>query len=137
MHGNKWRYPILLVHLNSDMKENFPQPDNLKLLLLVPSIQVVKEGDFGTTVNQLTESGLSVVPMVVEATMAEEVVVVKEVVEEGKKEVNKKRATLRKGSEGEDVRAMQVWLLANIHLSSVKCTRRVLFVLYMNVITWT
>lgn len=90
------------------MKENFPQPDNLKLLLLVPSIQVVKEGDFGTTVNQLTESGLSVVPMVVEATMAEEVVVVKEVVEEGKKEVNKKRATLRKGSEGEDVRAMQV-----------------------------
>lgn len=59
------------------------------------------------TVNRLTESGSSAVPMVIEAATAEEAVVVKEVAGVGKKEVNKKRATLRKGSEGEDVRAMQ------------------------------
>ncbi|KAL7219913.1 hypothetical protein ACSBR2_012887 [Camellia fascicularis] len=59
---------------------------------------------------ELLESGLSAVPMVLEAAesgekVEEDVVVMKEVVREGKE--LKKRATLRKGSEGEDVRAMQ------------------------------
>ncbi|KAI8537996.1 hypothetical protein RHMOL_Rhmol09G0066600 [Rhododendron molle] len=72
----------------------------------IQGVSVVKEGDFGMTVNRLTESGSSAVPMVIEAATAEEAVV-KEVARVGKKEVNKKRATLRKGSEGEDVRAMQ------------------------------
>ncbi|GMP55667.1 hypothetical protein CsSME_00020420 [Camellia sinensis var. sinensis] len=68
---------------------------------------------------ELLESGSSTVPMVLEAAesggkVEEEVVVVKEVVREEKKEGKelKKRATLRKGSEGEDVRVMQVCLLA-------------------------
>lgn len=74
---------------------------------LAALLQVVREGDLGMTVNQLAESGSSAVPFVVKAAEAEEVVVVKEVVGEEKKEVNKKRATLRKGSEGEHVRAMQ------------------------------
>ncbi|XP_058182263.1 protein disulfide isomerase pTAC5, chloroplastic [Rhododendron vialii] len=74
---------------------------------LAALLQVVKEENFGTTVNRLTESGSSAVPMVIEAATAEEAVVVKEVAGVGKKEVNKKKATLRKGSEGEDVRAMQ------------------------------
>ncbi|GMP55664.1 hypothetical protein CsSME_00020420 [Camellia sinensis var. sinensis] len=63
---------------------------------------------------ELLESGSSTVPMVLEAAesggkVEEEVVVVKEVVREEKKEGKelKKRATLRKGSEGEDVRVMQ------------------------------
>ncbi|PSR84750.1 Protein EMBRYO SAC DEVELOPMENT ARREST 3 like [Actinidia chinensis var. chinensis] len=70
----------------------------------------------GIPLNQIAESGSIAVPMpmpivVVETAVAEEsggkvveeeVVVVKEVVGEGKK-----RATLRKGSEGDDVRAMQ------------------------------
>ncbi|XP_057486419.1 protein disulfide isomerase pTAC5, chloroplastic-like isoform X1 [Actinidia eriantha] len=65
----------------------------------------------GGPLNQIAESGSIAVPMVaVEAVaveesggkVAEEVVVVKEVVREGKK-----RTTLRKGSEGDDVRAMQ------------------------------
>ncbi|XP_057497264.1 protein disulfide isomerase pTAC5, chloroplastic-like [Actinidia eriantha] len=70
----------------------------------------------GIPLNQIAESGSIAVPMpmpivVVETAVAEEsggkvveeeVVVVKEVVGEGKK-----RTTLRKGSEGDDVRAMQ------------------------------
>ncbi|XP_057486499.1 protein disulfide isomerase pTAC5, chloroplastic-like isoform X2 [Actinidia eriantha] len=68
----------------------------------------------GGPLNQIAESGSIAVPMVaVEAVaveesggkVAEEVVVVKEVVREGKK-----RTTLRKGSEGDDVRAMQATL---------------------------
>ncbi|KAH7833054.1 hypothetical protein Vadar_002722 [Vaccinium darrowii] len=74
---------------------------------LAALLQVVKEGDLGMTVNQLAQRGSTAVPLVVEATEAEEVVVVKEAVGEEKKEVNKKRATLRKGSEGEHVRVMQ------------------------------
>ncbi|GFY92932.1 plastid transcriptionally active 5 [Actinidia rufa] len=71
----------------------------------------------GIPLNQIAESGSIAVPMprpivVVETAVAEEiggkvveeeVVVVKEVVGEGKK-----RATLRKGSEGDDVRVMQL-----------------------------
>ncbi|CAL5347609.1 unnamed protein product [Camellia sinensis] len=59
-------------------------------------LQGVKEGEVGKNVNWIAESGSSAVPMVLE--------VVKEVIGEGK-EV--KRTTLRKGSEGEDVRAIQ------------------------------
>ncbi|PSS35698.1 Protein EMBRYO SAC DEVELOPMENT ARREST 3 like [Actinidia chinensis var. chinensis] len=68
----------------------------------------------GVPLNQIAESGLIAVPMVaVEAVaveesggkVTEEVVVVKEAVREGKK-----RTTLRKGSEGDDVRAMQATL---------------------------
>ncbi|GFY81664.1 plastid transcriptionally active 5 [Actinidia rufa] len=71
----------------------------------------------GVPLNQIAESGLIAVPMVaVEAVaveesggkVTEEVVVVKEVVREGKK-----RTTLRKGSEGDDVRAMQATLGAH------------------------
>ncbi|GMP77833.1 hypothetical protein CsSME_00033978 [Camellia sinensis var. sinensis] len=62
-------------------------------------LQGVKEGEVGRNVNWIAESGSSAVPMVLD--------VVKEVIGEGK-EV--KRTTLRKGSEGEDVRAIQATL---------------------------
>ncbi|XP_059632191.1 protein disulfide isomerase pTAC5, chloroplastic isoform X2 [Cornus florida] len=73
------------------------------------------EADVVKKVNRIAESGSSAVPLVVEAAengVVEEEVVVKEVVRvseterKEKKEV-KNRATLRKGSEGDDVRAMQ------------------------------
>lgn len=71
-------------------------------------LQVLKDGDSGKTVNRITESGSSAVPLVVETAIKDEEVVVKEVtsVSEGKETV-KRRMTLRNGSEGEEVRALQ------------------------------
>ncbi|XP_073134582.1 protein disulfide isomerase pTAC5, chloroplastic isoform X2 [Henckelia pumila] len=71
-------------------------------------LQVVKDGDSGKNVNRITESGSSAVPLVVEAAIKNEEVVVKEVisVSDGK-EIVKRRVTLRNGSEGEEVRALQ------------------------------
>lgn len=62
--------------------------------------------------NRIAKSGSSAVPLVVEADTKEiEEVVVKQLVDiPEKKEMVKKRATLRIGSEGDDVQAMQVWL---------------------------
>uniref|UniRef100_A0A5B7B0Q3 Peptidoglycan binding-like domain-containing protein n=1 Tax=Davidia involucrata TaxID=16924 RepID=A0A5B7B0Q3_DAVIN len=81
---------------------------NIAALLQV----LMKEADLGKKVNRISESGSSAVPLVVEAANSakvEEEVVVKEVVRglerEGKE--GKKRVTLRKGSEGDEVREMQ------------------------------
>ncbi|KAA8548431.1 hypothetical protein F0562_000115 [Nyssa sinensis] len=78
-------------------------------------LQVLKEVDLEKKVNQISESGSIAVPLVLEVTESgkvEEEVVVKEVVrgleKMGKEEKEvKKRATLRKGSEGDKVREMQ------------------------------
>ncbi|KAL3506375.1 hypothetical protein ACH5RR_031757 [Cinchona calisaya] len=71
-------------------------------------LQVLKEGEQGKSMNRIPESGSIALPFVVET--AEEVakVVVKEEIKvpNGEDKV-KKRATLRMGSEGDDVRAMQ------------------------------
>lgn len=66
-------------------------------------------------VNRIAESGSIAVPLVMEATKEEEEVVIKEIVKEVEKEARevKKRETLRMGSEGDDVRFMQVCLLTN------------------------
>ncbi|KZV18808.1 hypothetical protein F511_25735 [Dorcoceras hygrometricum] len=72
-------------------------------------LQVLKDGDSGKIVNRITESGSSAVPLVVEASIKnEEEDVVKEIisVSDGKETV-KRRVTLRSGSEGEEVQAMQ------------------------------
>lgn len=71
-------------------------------------LQVLKDVDTGKTVNRITESGSSAVPLVVEAAIKDEEVVVKEVisVSDGK-EIVKRRVKLRNGSEGEEVRALQ------------------------------
>lgn len=62
-------------------------------------------------VNRIAESGSIAVPLVMEATKEEEEVVIKEIVKEVEREAGevKKRKTLRKGSEGDDVRFMQVY----------------------------
>ncbi|XP_075512127.1 protein disulfide isomerase pTAC5, chloroplastic [Primulina tabacum] len=71
-------------------------------------LQVLKDGDSGKTINRITESGSSAVPLVVEAAIKDEEVVIKEVisVSDGK-EIAKRRVKLRIGSEGEEVRALQ------------------------------
>ncbi|KAG8369682.1 hypothetical protein BUALT_Bualt14G0039200 [Buddleja alternifolia] len=76
---------------------------------LAKLLQVLKEGDLVKNVNRITDSGSSALPLVVEATeKEEEEVVVKEVISiPDKKEIIKRRATLRIGSEGDEVRAMQ------------------------------
>ena len=67
-------------------------------------------GDLKKNVNKIAESGTSAVPLVVEATTEEEETVVKEVISTPeKKERVLKSATLRVGSEGDEVGAMQVW----------------------------
>ncbi|XP_057960016.1 protein disulfide isomerase pTAC5, chloroplastic [Malania oleifera] len=75
-------------------------------------LQVLKDSDLAKS-NRIAESGSGPKPIVMEAAESEEVkaVVVKEVVgvsggDGGEKTVKKKKA-LRKGSEGENVRAMQ------------------------------
>ncbi|KAI5654270.1 hypothetical protein M9H77_31457 [Catharanthus roseus] len=72
-------------------------------------LQVLKEGELGKTINRIPESGSGTFPFVVEAAKKEEEVLVKEIVNvpERKDKQGKKRAILRMGSEGEDVRAMQ------------------------------
>ncbi|KAL0414101.1 UNVERIFIED_CONTAM: protein disulfide isomerase pTAC5, chloroplastic [Sesamum radiatum] len=71
-------------------------------------LQVVKEADLGKNVNRIADSGTSAVPLVVEAAKEEEEVVIKEVISiPHKKEAVQKRATMRIGSEGDEVRAMQ------------------------------
>lgn len=73
---------------------------------------MLKEGELGKTINRIPESGSGTFPFVVEAAKKEEEVLVKEIVNvpERKDKQGKKRAILRMGSEGEDVRAMQVSL---------------------------
>lgn len=71
-----------------------------------------KEGDLGKSLNQIADGGSSAVPFELEAATspAEEEVVVKEVIrvsESEVREVKKERITLRKGAEGDEVRAMQ------------------------------
>lgn len=64
--------------------------------------------------NRIAESGSSASPLVVEAATKEEEeeIVVKEVISiPEKKETVKKKATLRIGSEGDEIQAIQVWLL--------------------------
>ncbi|KAK9287924.1 hypothetical protein L1049_016369 [Liquidambar formosana] len=80
-------------------------------------LQVLKETDLGPAKNRIAESGSSASPMALEAQerREEEEVVVEEmvvkeirVVEKEEGEVKKvKRRALRKGSEGDEVRAMQ------------------------------
>lgn len=71
-------------------------------------LQVVKEADLGKNVNRIADSGTTAVPLVVEAAKEEEEVVIKEVISiPHKKEAVQKRATLRIGSEGDEVRVMQ------------------------------
>ncbi|GER57112.1 hypothetical protein STAS_34903, partial [Striga asiatica] len=76
-------------------------------------LQVLKEGDSGKIVNRIAEGGESTVPLVFETTKKEEEVVIKEVISiPDKKEIAKTRVTLRKGSEGDQVRDMQVRVVA-------------------------
>ncbi|KAK6161778.1 hypothetical protein DH2020_005159 [Rehmannia glutinosa] len=71
-------------------------------------LQVLKDGDLGKNANRIADSGTSAVPLVIEAAKEEAEVVVKEVISiPDKKEILKTRATLRKGSEGDQVREMQ------------------------------
>ncbi|KAK4478282.1 hypothetical protein RD792_017571 [Penstemon davidsonii] len=71
-------------------------------------LQVVKEGDLGKNVNRISESGSSAMPLVVESAKNDEEIVVKEVISIPEKKLTvKRRATLRKGSEGDEVQAMQ------------------------------
>ncbi|KAI3469957.1 hypothetical protein Pfo_026620 [Paulownia fortunei] len=71
-------------------------------------LQVLKEGDLGKNINRIADSGTSAVPLVVEAAKKEEEVFIKEVISiPDKKERVKRRATLRKGSEGDEVRELQ------------------------------
>lgn len=69
-------------------------------------LQVLKEKSL------IAETGSSTSPIVLEEKEEEEEVVVEKVIrvleEEGKRVLEKKRSTLRKGSEGEEVRALQV-----------------------------
>ncbi|GER53736.1 plastid transcriptionally active 5 [Striga asiatica] len=75
-------------------------------------LQVLKEGDSGKIVNRIAEGGESTVPLVFETTKKEEEVVIKEVISiPDKKEIAKTRVTLRKGSEGDQVRDMQEALM--------------------------
>ncbi|KAL2530917.1 plastid transcriptionally active 5 [Forsythia ovata] len=71
-------------------------------------LQVLKEGEIGKNVNRIAESGSIAVPLVVKAAKGDEEVIVKEVIKIADREENgKKRETIRKGSEGDKVRAMQ------------------------------
>ncbi|KAL2506456.1 plastid transcriptionally active 5 [Abeliophyllum distichum] len=71
-------------------------------------LQVLKEGEIGKNVNRIAESGSIAVPLVFEAAKGDEEVIVKEVIKIADREENgKKRETIRKGSEGDKVRAMQ------------------------------
>ncbi|CAA0816687.1 plastid transcriptionally active 5 [Striga hermonthica] len=71
-------------------------------------LQVLKEGDSGKIVNRIAEGGESTVPFIFETTKKEEEVAIKEVISiPDKKEIAKTRVTLRKGSEGDQVREMQ------------------------------
>ncbi|XP_027120148.1 protein disulfide isomerase pTAC5, chloroplastic-like [Coffea arabica] len=75
-------------------------------------LQVLKEGDLGKSINKIPESRAGALPFGVETAQKVEEMVVKEVVEVPEKENNgNKRATLRMGSEGDDVEAMQEALL--------------------------
>lgn len=62
--------------------------------------------------NRIADFGTSAVPLVVEAARKEEEeIVVKQVISiPEKKETVTRRTTLRIGSEGDEVQAMQVWL---------------------------
>lgn len=73
-------------------------------------VQVLKEGDLAKNANRIADIGTSAVPLVVEAAKKEEEeeIVVKQVISiPEKKETVTRRATLRIGSEGDDVQAMQ------------------------------
>ncbi|XP_042010693.1 protein disulfide isomerase pTAC5, chloroplastic-like [Salvia splendens] len=74
-------------------------------------LQALKEGDLAKNVNRIAEGGTSAVRLVVEAAKkeeAEEEIVVKEVISvPEKKEKVLRSATLRIGSEGDEVGAMQ------------------------------
>lgn len=73
-------------------------------------VQVLKEGEPGKNINIIPETGSIALPFVVETVQNEEKVIVKEVVKPPVREdKGKKRETLRMGSEGVDVRAMQVF----------------------------
>ncbi|GAA0151658.1 hypothetical protein LIER_10334 [Lithospermum erythrorhizon] len=84
-------------------------------------LQVLKDGDLGININQITDSGSSAIPLV-DTEIKEKEVIVKEVrsvsdtSEEERKKITprkqsrskgSKRKTLRKGSEGDNVREMQ------------------------------
>lgn len=78
-------------------------------------LQVLKEGDLGKNVNRLAESGSIAVPLVIDAAKRGEEVIVKEVIKVADREENvRKRETLRKGSEGDEVRVMQVYLQVKV-----------------------
>lgn len=75
-------------------------------------VQVLKEGELGKNINIIPETRSSALPFVVETVQKEE-----EVVKPPEREdKGKKRATLRTGSEGDDVRAMQVFFLSILNL---------------------
>ncbi|XP_059309406.1 protein disulfide isomerase pTAC5, chloroplastic [Lycium ferocissimum] len=85
-------------------------------------LQLLKEGELGKNVHVIAESGSIALPLVLEAAKQNEVIVkeepqeekvIREVPKESKgegKEV-KKRKTLKKGSEGDEVRLLQEQLL--------------------------
>lgn len=59
-------------------------------------------------VNRIGDSGTSAVPFVVEAAKTEEEVIKEVISIPAKKQIARRRATLRKGSEGDQVRELQV-----------------------------
>lgn len=80
-------------------------------------VQVLKEGELGKNIKIIPETGSIALPFVVETVQNEKEVIVKEVVKPPVREdMGKKRATLRMGSEGDDVRAMQVFFLSTLNL---------------------
>ncbi|XP_060181814.1 protein disulfide isomerase pTAC5, chloroplastic [Lycium barbarum] len=85
-------------------------------------LQLLKEGELGKNVNVIAESGSIALPLVLEAAKQNEVIVkeepqeekvIREVPKESKGEFKevKKRKTLKKGSEGDEVRLLQEQLL--------------------------
>lgn len=76
--------------------------------------QVLKEGELANTLSRIPESGSSALPFIVESAKEDEEVVVKEIVQVPERVLDredkqgKKRKTLRTGSEGDEVRLMQV-----------------------------
>ncbi|CAA2980138.1 disulfide isomerase pTAC5, chloroplastic-like isoform X2 [Olea europaea subsp. europaea] len=77
----------------------------VKDALAIAQSRVIKEGETAKNVNRIAESGSIPVPLVVEAAKRDEEFIVKEVAD--RDENLKRRVSLRKGSEGDDVRAMQ------------------------------
>lgn len=97
-----------LEHLNSVQEK---VPPELNITNITKLLQLLKEGEMGKIMNRIPETGSSALPFVVGTEKEEEEVVLKDVAEVPEKlEKVEERATLRMGSEGEEVRMLQAAL---------------------------